>query len=224
MIKKIVLPWTFCCTLLFTFPHLLSAETVEYDLTIAREKVNFTGEVRPAITINGGIPGPVIEFTEGDDAVLRVRNELDVPTSIHWHGLLVPPGMDGVPFVSFPPIEPGTTFTYRFPIRQSGTYWYHSHSGLQEQKGLYGAIVIHPRKALHRVDRDVPVVLSDWSDESTHEIARTLRRGSEYYSIKKGSAISLLEGAKYGLLGDYFQRELVRMPEMDISDVYYDRF
>ena len=202
----------------------LRAGTVEYDLTIERGTVNFTGKERPAMTINGGIPGPVVEFTEGDDAVLRVHNAMDVPTSIHWHGLLVPPDMDGVPFITYPPIQPGKTFTYRFPIRQSGTYWYHSHSELQEQKGVYGVIVIHPRRPDHRVDHDVAVLLSDWTDESVHEVMKTLRRGSEYYSIKKGSAISLTEGAKYGMLGGFFERELLRMPEMDISDVYYDRF
>src|SRR6056297_3582644 len=159
------------------------AETVTYDLTIARETMNITGKDRPAITINGGIPGPVVEFTEGDFAEITVRNELDVSTSIHWHGMLIPPEMDGVPFISFPPIEPKSTFVYRFPIRQAGTYWYHSHSELQEQKGHYGVIVIHPRTSRHRVDHDVPVLFSDWSDESTHEISRTLRRGSEWYGI-----------------------------------------
>lgn len=203
------------------------AETVEYELTIERQTVNITGKDRPAITINGGIPGPVLEFTEGDFAVMRVHNKLDVPTSIHWHGLLVPPGMDGVPYVSFPPIEANSTFEYKFPLRQAGTYWYHSHSALQEQKGHYGTIVIHPKKPrrdIGRVDHDVPVLFSDWTDESTHEVMKTLRRGSEYYSIKKGSAISLTEAAKYGMLGQFFQRELVRMPEMDIADVYYDKF
>ncbi len=205
----------------------LQAGTVEYDLTIERGVVNFTGNDRPAMTINGGIPGPVLEFTEGDNAVLRVHNRMDTETSIHWHGLLVPPDMDGVPFISYPPIAANTTFVYRFPIRQAGTYWYHSHTELQEQKGVYGQIVIHPRRPrqdIGRVDHDVPVLLSDWSDESPHEITRTLRRGSEYYSIKKGSAISLAGAVKHGMLKDYFQRELVRMPEMDISDVYYNRF
>lgn len=222
-----------CCrlfhlaALLLCVPTILCAETVEYDLTIDRGTVNFGGKDRPAMTINGGIPGPVVEFTEGDHAVLRVHNAMDVPTSIHWHGMLVPPDMDGVPFITYPPIQPGETFTYRFPIRQSGTYWYHSHSELQEQKGLYGAIVIHPRRPDHHADHadhDVAVLLSGWTDESTHEVMKTLRRGSEYYSIKKGSAISLTEGAKYGMLGDFFKRELLRMPAMDISDVYYDQF
>lgn len=203
------------------------AGTIEYDLTIARQTVNITGKERPAMTINGGIPGPVLEFTEGDHAVMRVHNKMDVSTSIHWHGLLVPPDMDGVPYVTYPAIAANSTFVYKFPIRQAGTYWYHSHSELQEQKGVFGQIVIHPKNPRHdigRIDHDVPVLFSDWTDESTHEVMKTLKRGSEYYSIKKGSAISLTEAAKYGMLGQYFQRELVRMPEMDIADVYYDRF
>lgn len=209
------------------FTSALHAGTTEYDLTIEHQMVNFTGKKRPAMTVNGGIPGPVLVFTEGDDAVIRVHNRMKVATSVHWHGILVPPDMDGVPFITFPPIEPGATFVYRFPIRQAGTYWYHSHSGLQEQMGVYGQIVIHPRnqrRDIGRVDQDVPVLFSDWTDESAHEVMRTLRRGSEYYSIKKGSAISLAGAVKHGMLRDFFQRELVRMPEMDISDVYYDRF
>ena len=120
-------------------------EVVEADLTIATGEVNFTGKTIEAITVSGGIPGPTLEFTEGDVARIHVRNELDVAASVHWHGLLVPPDEDGVPFVSFPGIPPRSVFTYEFPIRQAGTYWYHSHSGFQEQRGVYGSIVIHPR-------------------------------------------------------------------------------
>lgn len=219
----------FICLFVFVFAVGGPAfgKTVEYELSIARGTVNFTGKDRPAMTINGGIPGPVLTFTEGDFAVLKVHNRMDVPTSIHWHGLLLPNDMDGVPFVTYPPIKPKSTFVYKFPIRQAGTYWYHSHSELQEQVGVYGQIVIHPRSPRNdvgKVDHDVPVLLSDWTDESPHEVTRTLRRGSEYYSIKKGSAISLTEAAKYKALGDYFKREMIRMPEMDISDVHYDKF
>lgn len=121
---------------------LLSARERNYDLTIAEEQVNFIGKSRPGMTINGNIPGPVLRFNEGDTAVINVTNKLSTPTSIHWHGLLVPPSYDGVPNVSFPPIKPGATYTYRFPIRQAGTYWYHSHSELQEQSGVDGSIVI----------------------------------------------------------------------------------
>ena len=111
-------------------PGWLWAETVNYDLTIAQEKITIAGATADGMTINGGIPGPTLRFKEGDTARIHVHNRMSVPTSIHWHGVLVPPNMDGVPNISFPPIQPDTTFTYEFPIRQSGTYWYHSHSNL----------------------------------------------------------------------------------------------
>ncbi|MFT5470961.1 MAG: CopA family copper-resistance protein [Verrucomicrobiales bacterium] len=209
---------------LFCAPNLF-AETVEYDLTIERGTVNFTGKERPAMTINGGIPGPTLRFREGDEAVIRVHNAMDVDSSIHWHGILLPNNMDGVPNVTYPPIEPGETFTYRFPLRHSGTYWYHSHSRLQEQRGVYGSIVITPKGGPdHAVDRDEVVLLSDWADEDAHQVMRTLKRGSEWYGIRKNSAQSLAGAMQRGKLGDFFSRELQRMPAMDISDVYYDRF
>ncbi len=201
-----------------------SAKTVEYRLTIAEEKVNITGRSATGMTINGGIPGPTLRFTEGDTAVMHVTNAMNVPTSIHWHGLLVPPDMDGVPFISFPPIQPGTTFTYRFPIRQTGTYWYHSHSGLQEQLGVFGSIVILPKERNHGEDKDHVVVLSDWTDQNPKEILRNLRRGSEFFGVRKKTAQSVLGAAKTGKLGEYFEREAMRMPAMDLADVAYDAF
>jgi CopA family copper-resistance protein len=132
--------------------------------------------------------------------------------------------MDGVPYVSFPPIKAGTTFTYEFPIRQTGTYWYHSHSELQEQSGVYGAIVIEPKEKRFTPDREHVIVLSDWTDEDPHSVIRTLRRGSEWYALQKGSGQSIMGAARAGMLGDYFKRELQRMPAMDIADVAYDRF
>jgi hypothetical protein len=149
---------------------------------------------------------------------------MSVDTSIHWHGVLVPPGMDGVPYLSFPPIEPGGTFTYEFPLRQSGTYWYHSHTGMQQQSGVYGAIIIEPLRNDPKSARDHVVILSDWTDEDPHEVSRTLKRGSDWYALKKGSAQSILGAARLGMLGDYFKRELQRMQAMDIADVAYDRF
>jgi len=204
------------------------AEYSEYNLTIAEQKVNYSGKPALAVTINGGIPGPVLRFQEGSLARIYVHNKLTVPTSIHWHGILVPPGMDGVPYISLPPIPAGTSFIYEFPIRQAGTYWYHSHSELQEQRGLYGAIVIEPKHHhghphVH-TDRDHTVVLSDWTDEDPHSVLRTLKRGTDWYSIEKGSAHSLLGAARLGALGDYFSSMLMRMPPMDISDVAYDCF
>lgn len=197
----------------------------DYELAIAKEEVSLTGSAAPAMTINGGIPGPTLRFTEGENARIQVHNRMDVETSIHWHGLLVPPGMDGVPNLSFPPIAPGTTFTYEFPIRQSGTYWYHSHTSLQEQRGVYGSIVITPREGeADHSDRDHVVLLSDWTDTDPHKVLRTLRRGSEWFAIERGTGQSILGAARAGKLGDYFSRELQRMPAMDIADVAYDRF
>lgn len=201
------------------------AEVVEVELTLARRPVTIADAGLPAaMTVNGGIPGPVLRFREGDTARIHVHNAMDEDTSIHWHGLLVPPGMDGVPYVSFPPIAPHSTFTYEFPIRQSGTYWYHSHTRLQEQRGVYGAIVILPRDGEAEEDRDHAVVLSDWTGQDPDGVLRTLRSGNHYYAIAKGSGQSVAGAARLGMLGDFFTRELQRMPPMDISDVAYDWF
>lgn len=200
------------------------AAIVEYHLTIAQQAVNISEKPARGMTIKGGIPGPTLRFKEGDLARIHVQNKMSLDTSIHWHGILVPPDMDGVPYISFPPIKPGTVFTYEFPIRQSGTYWYHSHTSLQEQSGVYGSIVIEPDKNRLNPDRDYVVLLSDWIDENPHEVLRTLKRGSEWYGIQKGSGQSIFGAARLGMLDHYVKRELQRMPAMDISDVAYDRF
>jgi len=178
---------------LFLPGAMLSAATVEYDLTITRRTMNFTGHPVQAMVINGQLPGPTLRFTEGDRALIRVHNQMDVETSVHWHGILLPNAMDGVPFLTYPPIAPGKTFTYEFDLRQSGTYWYHSHTLLQEQRGLFGALVVGP-KATGEFDRlrDHVVVLSDWTDEDASSVLHTLKRGSEWYSVKKGSGQSVL--------------------------------
>jgi FtsP/CotA-like multicopper oxidase with cupredoxin domain len=215
--EKRALNWVFVF-LLVVGASSVYAERVEFDLTIAQETVNFTGKDRPAMTLNGNIPGPTLRFTEGDTAVIRVHNKMDVETSIHWHGLILPNEMDGVPYVTYPPIAPGTTFTYEFELKQSGTYWYHSHTMLQEQRGLYGSFVIEPReKGEFDKLRDHVVLLSDWTDEDADSVMHTLKRGSEWYSIKKKSGQSILGAARSGRLGDYFSRELQRMPPMDLS-------
>jgi CopA family copper-resistance protein len=203
----------------------LPAATIEYDLTIAWQDVNITGRTVKAMTVNGQIPGPPLRFTEGDHAVIRVHNEMDVETSIHWHGILLPNRMDGVPFVTYPPIAPGTTFRYEFTLRQSGTYWYHSHTKLQEQRGVIGSLAIAPKESgeFDRL-RDEVVVLSDWTDEDPETVLHTLKRGSEWYSLRKHTGQSVLGAARMGMIGDYLSRELQRMPPMDLSDVYYDRF
>ena len=198
---------------------------VEAQLTIATGEVNFTGKPVEALTVNGQIPGPTLEFTEGDVARIHVHNDLDVPSSVHWHGLLVPPGQDGVPAISFPGIPPHSDFTYEFPIRQAGTYWYHSHSGLQEQRGVYGSIVIHPRKGeRHPADREQVVVLSDWTDENPERVAGLLKSGNEWYSIERNSNQSLWGALRRNRLGDFLRREWESMPDNEISDVAYDRF
>jgi CopA family copper-resistance protein len=204
------------------------ARVVEYDLEIAEQKWSPAGDLKPvrALTINGGIPGPTIRFREGDTARIRVHNRLKgEETSIHWHGVLVPNPMDGVPHVTTPPIQPGTSHTFEFPIIHSGTYWYHSHTGLQEQSGVYGSIVIEPKDGEPvKATRDHVVVLSDWTVESPYEVVRTLVRGSEWYALRKNNMQSLTGAAKAGALKDFWERERTRMPAMDISDVAYDAF
>ena len=200
------------------------AKTVEYNLRIARQQVDITGKTVEAMTINGGIPGPTLRFTEGDTAVIHVHNAMDTSTSLHWHGMLLPPEMDGVPGISFPGIGAGATFTYRFPIRQSGTYWYHSHTMLQEQRGVFGSIVIQPKGGDHGADLEHVVVLSDWTNKNPMKILHDLRRGSEYPGIEKGTSQSVLGAVKTGKLGAFFTREAMRMPAMDLADVAYDAF
>src|SRR5487761_1941478 len=157
------------------YPSVLSG--TEFDLTIGAMPVDFTGRTRNAIVVNRQLPAPILRWREGDTVTLRVRNTLPVASSIHWHGILLPSSMDGVPGLSFPGIAPGETFTYRFVVRQSGTFWYHSHSGFQEQQGLYGPIVIDARAGSGiRADRDHVVLLSDWTDQNPDTILATLKR------------------------------------------------
>lgn len=127
----------------------------EYNLTIEEDEITLAGVTAKAMTINGSIPGPVLEFNEGDLAIINVTNKMDEETSVHWHGLILPNFYDGVPYLTTPPIKPGTTFQYRIPINQSGTYWYHSHTMLQEQKGVYGSIIIHPKEKTLKYDKDL---------------------------------------------------------------------
>ena len=146
-------------------PEVPVLEGPVFDLTIEEVAVNFTGQPGTATAINGSIPAPLLRMREGDDITIRVTNRLPVTSSVHWHGLILPANMDGVPGLSFAGIKPSETYVYRFRAAQSGTYWYHSHSGYQEQTGLYGSIIIEPRQADPvRYDRDYIVLLSDWSD------------------------------------------------------------
>jgi FtsP/CotA-like multicopper oxidase with cupredoxin domain len=214
--------------LLLIFLTAVQARVVEYDLEVVEQSWTPGGKVKAvrALTLNGGIPGPTLRFREGDTARIRVHNRLKgEDTSIHWHGLLLPNAQDGVPDVTTPSIKPGTTHTFEFPLIHSGTYWYHSHTGLQEQVGVYGSIVIEPKNGEPvRADRDHVVVLSDWTTEKPEEVMRTLMRGSEWYALKKGGMQSLTGAAKAGALKEFWDRERSRMPAMDVSDVAYDAF
>ncbi|MGB0990921.1 MAG: multicopper oxidase domain-containing protein [Akkermansiaceae bacterium] len=202
------------------------AKLVEYQLSISEQTLSPAGKSRKALTINGGIPGPTLRFRVGDTARITVTNDLKrEETSLHWHGLLLPNKQDGVPYLTTPPIKAGKSQVYEFPIKHAGTYWYHSHTGLQEQRGVYGSIVIEPKRGKpDHADREHVLVLSDWTNESPKEVMRTLMRGSEYYAIKKGNAQSIFGASRAGHLADYFQREKTRMAPMDISDVAYDAF
>lgn len=199
-------------------------KTVEYDLFIEYKTLNFTGKEAKAISINKSIPGPTLYWTERDIAKIRVHNRLEEETSIHWHGILLPNKEDGVPYLTTPPIKPGTSREFNFTVKQSGTYWYHSHTELQEQKGVYGAIVIYPKEKQEQTDREYVLVLSDWTDEDPHEVMRTLKRGSDYYMLKRGTMQSIYGAVKNKALADFLKSSLQRMPPMDISDVGYDLF
>lgn len=196
----------------------------EYTLVLRQQRVQRAAVSARAITINDSLPGPTLYFTEGDSAVIHIVNDMKVPSSVHWHGILVPNYYDGVPYLSTPPIAPGRTFTVRFPVRQSGTYWYHSHSMFQEQSGLYGAIVIHPPRPLHRADTEIVLLLSDWTRERPGHIMNNLKRNTEWYAVEKHNAQSLVQVLSHHGLGERLQMAWQRMPPMDISDVFYNAF
>ncbi|MHC8361077.1 copper resistance system multicopper oxidase [Pseudomonas sp. LS2P72] len=165
-------------------PQVLAG--TDFDLFIGETPVNITGNPRTAMTINGGIPGPLLRWREGDTVTLRVKNKLNADTSIHWHGILLPANMDGVPGLSFHGIEPGGMYVYQFKVRQNGTYWYHSHSGLQEQSGVYGPLVIDAKEPEpFQYDRDYVVMLTDWTDEDAVDLMKTLKKQSDYYNYNK---------------------------------------
>ena len=194
------------------------------DLTINEQLFLLDGRTGMAMTINGTIPGPVIRLKEGQQATLRVTNHLEESSSIHWHGLLLPPDMDGVPGVSFAGIEPGTTFTYRFPVKQSGTYWCHSHSGGQELLGMYAPMIIDPvEPEPFRYDRDYVVMLSDWSFESPDTLLSNLKKQGGYYNFQKRTAGEFLTDV--GRMGfwpaiqNYLLWDQMRMDPTDFADI-----
>jgi FtsP/CotA-like multicopper oxidase with cupredoxin domain len=202
-------------------------KTVRYDLYVRDTTVHFTGKEKNAYSVNGSIPMPELHFTEGDTAEIWVHNELNTETSIHWHGIILPNEQDGVPYLTTAPIKAGTSHLYKFPIVQNGTYWYHSHTGLQEQSGMYGAFIIHKRN--EKPMPEYTIVLSDWTDMKPFEVHRRLHMANDWSAIRKAS---VQKGAvqSYGdaIVNRSFKtkvgNEWKRMLAMDVSDVYYDKF
>jgi CopA family copper-resistance protein len=195
-----------------------------FDLFIGEQRVNFTGRARTAITVNQSLPAPVLRWREGERVKLRVHNQLREDSSIHWHGIILPSGMDGVPGLSFDGIKPGESFEYEFDLTQSGTYWYHSHSNFQEQLGLYGAIIVDPQNPDPvAYDRDMVVLLSDWSDSAPDHIYATLKKQSHYYNRRERTVADLWRDLRRkGLRETYRDRAMwnrMRMSDRDISDV-----
>lgn len=196
----------------------------QFDLSIGFQKVNFTGKQRIATTVNQSLPAPILRWKEGERVTLRVTNTLDHDSSIHWHGIILPSEMDGVPGMSFDGIKPGETFVYEFDVQQSGTYWYHSHSGFQEQTGLMGAIVIEPKDPDPvAYDRDMVVLLSDWTDTAPEKVYSKLKKMSHYYNFRERTVGDLVRDLKTkGLAATWNERAMwnqMRMSETDISDV-----
>lgn len=202
---------------------------VHYELVITDTTVNFSGKDRRGIAVNGQIPMPTLTFTEGDTAEIVVINKLKEGTALHWHGLYVPNEEDGVPYLTQLPIEPGDTHVYRFPIIQSGTHWYHSHFGLQEQLGMYGSLVLKKRSddPTWRPGIDdipmVPIILSEWTDIKPETVHRMLHNANDWAGIKKKSAQSYLEAIQQRHFKTKIGNEWKRMLAMDVSDVYYDK-
>ena len=203
-------------------PGTIEAKTVRYDLYVSDSTVNYSGRKRKAIAVNGQLPAPTLVFTIGDTALIYVHNVSDEPTAVHWHGVQLANRMDGVAYLTQHPIPPHTTYIYKFPVVQAGTYWYHSHYALQEQVGLYGALIFNKRTEPQIPT--VPVVLSDWSDMKPEEIDRRLHTASDWFSIKKHAVQSYSEAIAAGKTGVKLVNEWKRMKAMDVSDVYYEKF
>ncbi|WP_226798572.1 copper resistance system multicopper oxidase [Aliarcobacter butzleri] len=196
-----------------------------FNLSIEKIAVNITGNPSIAKTINGMLSGPTLRWKEGDTVTINVTNNLNEDTSIHWHGIILPASMDGVPgFSNFNGIKPGETFTYKFPILQSGTYWYHSHSGFQEQEGVFGAIIIEPKiKDPYEYDREYVISLSDWSDEKPSSVYRKIKLSSSYYNFKQRTVGNFIDEVKEkGFFEAFSERKMwneMKMTDRDISDV-----
>ena len=209
---------------------IFGQNVVRYNLTMTDTIVNYSGKEKRAIAVNGQIPMPTLTFTEGDIAEIVVHNKLNESTSLHWHGVFLPNKEDGVPYLTQMPIKPNETFTYRFPIIQSGTHWYHSHSGLQEQIGMYGSLVLLKKKDDPTFRKgiddlpEVPIILSEWTDIKPENVHRMLHNANDWFAIKKGTVQSYSEAIKAGHFKTKLGNEWKRMLAMDVSDVYYDKF
>jgi CopA family copper-resistance protein len=196
----------------------------DFSLSLDERPINITGRTRSATLINGTLPGPVLRWKEGDVVTLRVANRLPMTTSIHWHGLRLPANMDGVPGLSFDGIDPGQTFTYQFEVKQNGTYWYHSHSGMQEQTGIYGPLIIDAKTPEpFAYDRDYVVLLSDWTDEDPRRMKAKLKKDSGYYNFHERTITDLFRDAKENGLGatlaDRMKWAKMKMSPRDLLDV-----
>ncbi|MNU12590.1 Copper resistance protein A precursor [compost metagenome] len=214
------------------FPEkkLTAGKTVTYHLYVKDTLVNYTGKVKRAIAVNGQIPMPTLTFTEGDTAEIIVHNLMNEETSLHWHGLMLPNKEDGVPMLTQMGIKPHSTYTYKFPIIQHGTHWYHSHSGLQEQIGMYGSMILKKRdddptfrKGIDDIPA-IPLILSEWTDLNPNNVHRMLHNANDWFAIKKNSTQSYWEAIKEGHFGTKVTNEWKRMLAMDVSDIYYDKF
>ncbi|NIG53882.1 multicopper oxidase domain-containing protein [Chitinophaga sp. Cy-1792] len=197
-------------------------KTIRYDLYVGDTMVTYSGRMGHALAINGTIPGPTLEFTEGDTALIYVHNTLKEETSIHWHGIILPNEQDGVSYLTTSPIKAGQTHEFKFPIVQHGTYWYHSHTMFQEQSGMYGALIFHPRKKAAIPEK--VLLLSDWTDMHPHQVNRYLHNANDWFAIKKGSTQSYTEAIRQKHFGTKVTNEWKRMNAMDVSDVYYEKF
>ncbi len=205
-----------------TIASAIAPRTVVYHLYIRDTVVTFGKKPKRAIAVNGQIPMPTLTFTEGDTAEIWVHNELKEMTSLHWHGLFLPNKMDGVPYLTQMPIKPGATYLYKFPIVQHGTHWYHSHSGLQEQIGMYGAFIMNKREEWDIPT--IPVVLSEWLDMNPEEAHRSLRAATDWFAVQKGAEQTYAEAIKLGWFKTKLNNEWKRMNAMDLTDIYYDNF
>ena len=210
--------------------QIFAQKVIRYDLFVRDTLVNYTGKIKRAIAVNGQIPMPTLTFTEGDTAEIYVHNELNEETSMHWHGLLLPNKYDGVPNLTQMPIKPHSTYLYRFAIIQHGTHWYHSHTGLQEQIGMYGSFVMN-KKANDPTFRQgiddlptIPIILSEWADMKPENIDRLLHNATDWFAIQKGTTQSYAEAMRQGYFKTKVKNEWKRMNAMDVSDVYYNKF